>query len=249
MRTMDGIDIVMLTKNSERLLRKCLASVYENVPVRRLIVVDGYSTDSTLDILSDFQKEHGNVVVVQEGGTRGSARQRGLEIVETKWFMFVDSDIILCRNWFKKAWGLIKDGVGAVWGMEIWSVIKNSRFLKLFERVTMKIFELRGGTHDLLVRLEAVKDITIPSHLHTYEDTYIRSWIRMKGYQVIPAYDPYCIHYRAENTWTIKQSMNFIIGDFGSAIRRPQLILAYAFYAVIVLYQDLSRSLGLGTRN
>jgi len=45
------IDVIVLTKNSERLLTECLASIYENVPVNKLIVVDGYSTDSTLEIV------------------------------------------------------------------------------------------------------------------------------------------------------------------------------------------------------
>ncbi len=48
------IDVIMLTKNSERVLRRCLGSVYENVPVGNLIVVDGNSTDSTLSLLQGF---------------------------------------------------------------------------------------------------------------------------------------------------------------------------------------------------
>jgi hypothetical protein len=132
----------------------------------------------------------------------------------------------------------MKDSVGAVWGIEIWSVIKNSRTLNLFERITWKIFQSRGGTHDLLVRTKAVEGISIPSHLHTYEDSYIRSWIKRKGYEVVPAYDPYCVHYRPENVWTIRQSIKLIAGDIRSALQHPQLILSYAFYAAIVLYQS-----------
>ena len=42
----DRMDVIVLTKNSERLLEQCFDSIFENVPVNRLIVVDGYSTDS-----------------------------------------------------------------------------------------------------------------------------------------------------------------------------------------------------------
>ena len=38
----------MLTKNSGHLLSESLTSIYENVPVKNLIVIDGYSTDKTL---------------------------------------------------------------------------------------------------------------------------------------------------------------------------------------------------------
>jgi glycosyltransferase involved in cell wall biosynthesis len=239
----NGVDVIMLTRNSERILRKCLASVYDNVPVRKLIVVDGYSTDRTLEIVEEFQGKYGNVVVIRDKGTRGGARQRSLREVNADWFMFVDSDVILCDDWFVKAEKLIKDNVGAVWGMEIWSVLRNSRLLKLFERITLKIFQSRGGTHDLLVRRKALEGISIPSHLHTYEDSYIKSYIKKKGYDVVAVYDPYCLHYRPEDVWTIRQSIGFIASDLKLALGHVQLLLSYAFYTVIVLYESLSRSI------
>ena len=177
------VDVVVLTKNSEQTLGKCLHSIYNNVPVNRLIVVDGYSTDNTSEIVGRFSKKHHNVVLLREKGTRGKARQKAIEAVTTNWFMFVDSDVILCSEWFKKARILMKPDVGAIWGIEVWSVLKNITVLKLFERITMKIFGKRGGTHDLLVRREAVKDIRIPSSLHVYEDAFIKSWICRNGYR------------------------------------------------------------------
>lgn len=231
------VDVVVLTKNSGRLLRKCLASVYKNVPVNHLIIVDGYSTDSTLEIVNEFQERYGNVVLIQDKGTRGSARQKAIDIVNSDWFVFVDSDVILSDNWFAKAEKLVKDEVGAIWGIEIWSVLRNMKILKLFERVTMKIFERRGGTHDLLVRRKAIEGIHIPVYLHTYEDACIKSWICKKGYRVIPVYEPYCVHFRPENVWTARQNIGFMVSDLKFAIIRPQLMLSYSFYAAIVLYQ------------
>jgi len=61
---MDPIDVVMLTKNSEHLLNKCVISIYENVPVKRLIVVDGFSTDNTLKIINEFNKRDAKLVWV-----------------------------------------------------------------------------------------------------------------------------------------------------------------------------------------
>ena len=83
------VDVVIITKNSEHMLNECLRSVYENVPVNRLIVVDGHSTDKTLEIVHKFQKKHGNVLMVQDNGNRATARQKGIEQVKTEWFMFV----------------------------------------------------------------------------------------------------------------------------------------------------------------
>jgi len=234
------VDVAILTKNSERFLRECLTSVYENIPVNKLIVVDGYSTDSTLNILREFQLKHGNIKLIKVGGTRGYARQIALDNVETEWFMFVDSDVILCKDWFKKAVRLIREDVGAVWGMEIWStLISNKRLLNLFMKANMKVFNQRGGTHDLLIRREAMEGIKIPSHLHTYEDSYIKDWISRKGFKVIPTYDPYCVHYRPEKVWTLRESVKLAANDLPHAARRPPLFLAYAFFAVIAFRQSL----------
>jgi glycosyltransferase involved in cell wall biosynthesis len=235
----EKVDVIVLTKNSERLLRKCLASIYGNVPVNTLIVVDGYSTDATLDIVKETHKKHGNVMLIKTGGSRGYARQRALKEVKTNWFMFVDSDVILCKDWFKKAIQFMQNDVGAIWGMEIWSVLKDKKILNLFARMNMKIFEQRGGTHDLLIRRKAIEGIGIPENLHTYEDAYIKSWILKKGFKVISTYDPYCIHYRPESVWTIKESINLIANDLKQAIRHPKLFLSYAFFALIVLHQIL----------
>ena len=97
------IDVAILTMNSERMLRECINSVYKNVPVNSLIIIDGNSTDTTADIVKEFQEKYGNVTFVQEKGTRGSARQKAIQLVKSDWFMFVDSDVLLSKNWFAEA--------------------------------------------------------------------------------------------------------------------------------------------------
>jgi len=199
--------------------------------------VDGNSTDATEDIVKQFQKQHGNVIFIKEKGTRGSARQTAISQVKTDWFVFVDSDVILSRNWFKQAQKLLKDDVGAVWGIEIWSVLRGQKMLKLFERVTLKIFEKRGGTHDMLIRRKTVEDIEIPFELHTYEDAFIKSWIEKKGFKVLGVYEPYCIHFREEKVWTAQKHIELIVSDLKFASTRPILFPSYLFYSGVVSYQ------------
>jgi glycosyltransferase involved in cell wall biosynthesis len=233
------LDVIIITKNSERMLNECLKAVSENVPLNRLIVVDGYSTDRTLEIIQEFQEKHGNTLVIQDKGTRATARQKGIDQVKTDWFMFVDSDAVLCRNWFEKAEKHLNQNVGAVWGIEVWSTIKNPAILKMFLWITRKIFDLRGGTHDTLIRTDAVKDIKIPKALHVFEDAYIKDWIARKGYKIVACYDPYCVHYRPASVWTIRGSLNIIT----DAVRAGRLTLlvkltfAYGFYTAYSLYQ------------
>jgi len=236
---MDSVDVVLLTKNSDRILEKCIGSVYRNVPVGQLIAVDGGSTDKTLDILRQFNEKYGNVKVIHDRGTRATARQKGIQQVNSEWFMFVDSDVVLCRNWHQKAIKHIDENVGAVWGIEVWSTIQNQATLKLFLWITRKIFEIRGGTHDTLIRTRLVADIEIPKNLHVFEDAYIKDWITKKGYKTIACYDPYCIHYRPQSVWTLKGSLNLIADAvrFGSFKLIINLISAYGFYTAYSVYQ------------
>ena len=238
------VDVVVLTKNSEEQLDRCLRSVYRNVPVNQLIIVDGYSTDRTLEIVKKFEKKHRNVLLIQDSGWRGQARQIGIEHVETDWFMFVDSDAELCSEWFEKARGLITPGVGALWGIEVWSVMTTSRFLRLFLQITMSIFQTRGGTHDLLVRREAVGEIKIPASLHSYEDAYIKDWINKKGYKVIATYNPYCIHHRPTVVWNIKSGINIAQSEIRAGLfhKYPKLFLSYGFYVAYFTYQSLLKA-------
>lgn len=239
---MDSVDVVLLTLNSERKLEACLTSVYKNVPVAQLIVVDGGSRDKTLEILQKFNRKYRNVKVIRDRGTRATARQRGIQNVSTDWFLFVDSDVVLCDNWFQKAAKHVDDGVGAVWGIEVWSTIKSPTVLKLFLWVTRKIFDLRGGTHDTLIRLQAVKNIKIPSTLHVFEDAYLMEWVKQQEYRVVACYSPFCIHYRPKTVWTLRGSLNLIVESlrFGSCKLLAKLGLAYGFYTAYSIYQMLS---------
>ena len=242
------VDVVIITKNSEHMLNECLRSVYKNVPVNRLIIVDGYSTDKTLEIVREFQKKHGNVLVTQDKGNRATARQKGINQEKTEWFMFVDSDAVLCEDWFKKAEKYVGKNVGAIWGIEVWSTIQNPAILKIFLWITRKIFDLRGGTHDTLIRTGLVKDIEIPKVLHVFEDAYIKDWITQKGYKLIACYDPYCVHYRPASVWTIRGSLN-IIADairIGRLTLLVKLTFAYGFYVAYSLYQFFANKIRRG---
>ena len=233
------MDVVLLTKNSQRMLKRCVESIYQNIPVAQLIVVDGYSTDDTLEIIEEFNKKYGNIRVIMDKGTRATARQKGIQAVTAEWFMFVDSDVVLCADWYKKAQQYMQPDVGAVWGIEVWSTLSSSKAIRLFLTTTRRIFEVRGGTHDTLIRTILVKDIKIPPNLHVFEDAYIKDWIASKGFRVVACYSPFCIHYRPQTVWTFKGSLGLISEALriGSPRLIAKLLFAYGFYAAYSIYQ------------
>jgi glycosyltransferase involved in cell wall biosynthesis len=242
---MQSIDVVMLTKNSEHLLGKCLASIYHNVPVNNLIVVDGFSTDRTLKIVAATNEQYGNVKVLNVNGSRAKAREKGIAQVTTEWFMFADSDVILSKDWYRKAQKNIQSDVGAVWGVNI-DVIPNlsdKRVLKLQTIVASECFNLRGGTHDTLVRRDLVADIKIPEQLHTYEDAYIMNWIKDKGYKAVVGEDIYCMHYKPPANWSLQNAVNGAIQELKCGLIYSKNFSYVVYYPFFMFYWFLQIAL------
>lgn len=245
----EKIDVVVLTKDSEEILKKCINSIYENIPVNNLIVVDGFSRDKTLDIIQKYSDEHKNVKIFRDNGTRATARQIGIKNVETEYFAFVDSDAILCKNWFEKASRHVDESTGAVWGVNIDVVpgLNSKLFLRLWKQAAKEAFKIRGGMHDTLILSDAVKDITIPKNLHFYEDAYITKWITKKGYKLATPDDLYCLHYRPQSDWTLKESIKFASADIRYGLFHFHALkysLFYPFFAFYWFLQMVKKSLG-----
>ena len=198
-----NVDVVFLTLNSEKpCLRECVESIYRGIPVNRFIVVDGGSTDGTIEYLSGCP----NVEIHYDlEGTRATAREIGIGLVQTDWFIFIDSDCILCDDWFEKAEPHIGSDIGAIQGHDypIYNKIISDfgeamiSLRKLFGRSSSRTLvpsNVRGFTGDVLIRTEILKDIKIPRHLHHYEDYYIKRYIEDKGFKWLITEEPSCKH-------------------------------------------------------
>jgi glycosyltransferase involved in cell wall biosynthesis len=234
---MDQVDVVLLTKNSEHMLSKCLSSIYENVPVKNLIVIDGFSTDSTLQIIGAFNKARGNVLLFQVDGSRAKARTEGIRHVTSEWFLFVDSDVVLCKDWYKKAKADLTSGVAAVWGLNVDVIpnVQDKRVFLLQEILARECFKLRGGTHDILILSKAVVGIRIPEHLHTYEDAYIIGHIKEQGYKVSVGSEVYCLHCKAPTSWNVKTGFSQAAVEFKCGLVYSHLYRYMLFYPAFLL--------------
>ncbi|MGO8807426.1 MAG: glycosyltransferase family 2 protein [Candidatus Bathyarchaeia archaeon] len=235
---MDQVDVVLLTKNSEHVLSRCLASVYENVPVKNLIVVDGYSTDRTLEILHVFNEAHGNIILIQIDGSRAKARTEGIRHVNSEWFLFVDSDVVLCNDWYRKAQRDVCNGVAAIWGLNVDVIpnVRDKRVLRLQSILARECFNLRGGTHDTLILTKSVNGIIVPDHLQIYEDAYIIEHIKEQGFKVQVATEAYCLHFKPPTSWNVKTGFSQAIVEFKCGLVYSHLYAYTLFYPAFLLY-------------
>jgi len=216
----DKIDVVMLTKNS---LNPCLSlsidSILREIPINKLIIVDGGSNDGTIDLLNKYKHQNSDLdmlILFDKNGNRATSRQLGVSKVSTSIFAFVDSDVVLTRGWFNKIIKHLDDPkVGAVWGAALPVEPRSRKYYeamaKLYRTHPLELAReqgsKRGLLHDTLIRKDAIQGIIIPKELQVMEDHFIRKYIEKRGYKWITTSEPYCLHYVG------KRKMNEIYFD------------------------------------
>jgi glycosyltransferase involved in cell wall biosynthesis len=84
------ISVIIPTKNAERTREECLDSVVSNNPAE-IIIVDGVSTDRTLDIARRYTEG----IYSDEGKGPSYAHQLGTERATQEYISYVDADIVL----------------------------------------------------------------------------------------------------------------------------------------------------------
>ena len=109
----------MWTFNSEKLLPAVLQRISEVIPaewVNRKIISDDHSTDQTVKIAREFGWE------VHFNRSRGlqANKQTALSLVSTPMFASFEHDVLLSRDWWRKASEAMKDShVGVVQGIRL----------------------------------------------------------------------------------------------------------------------------------
>ena len=84
------ISVVIPTYNRYELLKRAIASLYEQTtPPQEIIVVDDGSTDNTKAIVKDFPEI---IYIYQENRGVSVARNAGIQKAKNEWIAFLDSD-------------------------------------------------------------------------------------------------------------------------------------------------------------
>lgn len=97
----DKVDLVMWAKDGEKYLPKVLKRIDEVIPsesISRKIFVDDHSADQTVKIAKDFNWD---VYLNPKGGIPCGANE-ALKHVECDYFVSVEQDVILAKDWWNR---------------------------------------------------------------------------------------------------------------------------------------------------
>lgn len=203
------VDVVMCTWNSNKpYFVKCLNSIKRELPSHCFILVDRFSTDGTVETV---KKVFSNAKIIESNEKLGVSRKLGIELVDTEFFVFVDSDVELCKGWFQQVISHLDSKTGAVQGTRTdrlkhraawveWSRDTQARFKKTWAgKVIIATSKnpsvLKGDPCNTLIRTCLVKDYDPPVNLSAAEGHLLQRCVLRKGYKWKAIRDPIAIHY------------------------------------------------------
>lgn len=96
----EKVSVILPIYNAEKYLKECVDSVinqtYSNL---QIILVNDGSTDNSWEICQELKNVDSRIVIANQKNSGVSvARNRGLEIADGKWIMFVDPDDVLDKT-------------------------------------------------------------------------------------------------------------------------------------------------------
>lgn len=130
------LTVIVPTYNLEDHIRTCMDSLlnqsYKNFSI---IVIDDASTDDTFNILCNYQNHFPNIILLKNPINQGTSysRNRGLELVQTKYVMFLDGDDWVDSNCIEKALSKLEENEDsdiAIWN--IYTVYSRSNVIKRY---------------------------------------------------------------------------------------------------------------------
>jgi len=206
------LDVVMPTWNSNTPYFKIvLKRIVESIPINKFILIDRYSTDGTVDQVKAIIPSD-KLIIIETNADLARARAIGIRHVNTEFFVFVDSDILIPRNFGIEKWLrlLVANKKLAVISFPIRSIYnyikyatsptqytRVSRVLRRYEEIAdweivkYGLFRLTAGDLFLaILQTDVVKDWWPSPHLSALEVLSLTQHILTNGYLWIEVATP-----------------------------------------------------------
>jgi len=199
------ISFIIPVYNAEETIGKCIESIMnQDLEIEKeILVIDNGSADRSLEIAQSYP----DVRCFRES-KRGPAatRNKGLENAKGDYIAFVDSDVVLPKDWLSKGMEKLKNNTSlAAVGGPGKSVEKNpisdalDKLLFGKNEGVEEIFVDSLATMDALYRADAIKGMRFDESLIAGEDPEFNFRLRKKGYNLLYSRDLFVYHHHPLN--------------------------------------------------
>ena len=188
---LEPIDVIMMTLDAETFLEKSLYSVYREIPVKRLIVCDGGSKDSTIKTLENFPRTE--IHIKSEYKTGAKSLEFLISQVKTDWFVLVDSDIELSQGWYDE---MCKN-------KEKYDAIENGKVFLAYHKYKIDEEKIqdgtRSGTQCHLLKTKSVENFHCDDDfMWRHTDFLLQQTIEKSGFKYGKVNSTYHVHNETE---------------------------------------------------
>jgi glycosyltransferase involved in cell wall biosynthesis len=98
-----NISICIITLNEEGTIASMLDSLLgQTKKAKEIIIVDGMSTDKTIEIIRHYQKKYGGIKLLVEKCNRAKGRNLGIEIAKGDIIATTDAGCVIHKDWLQK---------------------------------------------------------------------------------------------------------------------------------------------------
>lgn len=153
---MEEVSVIIPVLNEAEAVGKVIDEVIDTgISLKNIIVVDGGSTDGTIDIV----RSKGVKLVFQEGRGKAMAVKTGLEHVRTRYVVVMDGDYTYPASYIRDLYDRIRKGYDLVIGARKYSRGAQNPIYRFGNRVLTKIFNILFGSNlsDVLSGMYIVK--------------------------------------------------------------------------------------------
>jgi len=188
------LDIIIPTWNSMPEIENTLESLVPALgdKIGRIIIVDKFSNDATVNTVINWGVENDiSIHLIHTEASLGTARKMGLLESNTKYVLWVDSDIVLPVNWLKEVQKYWTNDTGWVYGItceDIPFIEKTHQWKRELKnnlpRTLHKGEFERAYTNNSVTLRKPLLDAPIDG-LNAWEDYVMGQHMIEKGYKVI----------------------------------------------------------------